>query len=108
MTSSPLPAAAILNSGCRQNAMESEALSWLVSTLFPSLFSPPKCSLSLGQWQEEVAGPEMALPLWCERGFGAQEVVQMVTQGRRNLAVENCVHVTCTQRGRPNYCMKRG
>lgn len=53
---------------------------FLVSSLFPSLIFSPKCSLSLGQQQEEVAGPEMALLLWCERGFGVEEVVQMVTQ----------------------------
>lgn len=53
---------------------------FLVSSLFPSLISSPKCSLSLGQQQEEVAGPEMALLLWCERGFGVEEVGQMVTQ----------------------------
>lgn len=56
--------------------MRSEALSWLLSSLFPPLVSPPQCSLSLSQWQEELAGPEMALLLWCERGL----VVQMVTQ----------------------------
>lgn len=53
---------------------------FLVSSLFPSLIPLPKCSLSLGQWQEEVAGPEMALLSWCQRGFGVEEGVQLVTQ----------------------------
>lgn len=49
MTSSPLPGAAILSSGCRQNAMGSEALSWLVSCFFSlpiPLFSSQMFSVS--------------------------------------------------------------
>lgn len=57
-------------------SLRSEALSWLLSSLFPPLVSPPQCSLSLSQWQEELAGPEMALLLWGERDL----VVQVVTQ----------------------------
>lgn len=60
-------------SGQRQNPVRSEALSWLLPSLFPTFLSPPQCSLSLGQWQEEPAGPEMALLLWCERGFGGAD-----------------------------------
>lgn len=51
--------------------MRSEALSWLLS----SLFYPTQCFLSLGQWQEELTGPEIVLLLWYEGGL-----VQMVTQ----------------------------
>lgn len=78
----PPAAAAILSSGWRQNAVGSEALFpglFLVSSLFPSLISLPKRSQSLGQRQEEVAGTKMALPLRCERGFGVEEAVQVVT-----------------------------
>lgn len=57
-------------SGQRQNPVKSEALSWLLPSLFPPFVSPPQCSLSLSQQQEELAGPEMALLLWCEREFG--------------------------------------
>lgn len=49
---------------------------FLVSSLFLSLISPPKCFLSLSQWQEDMAW------LCCHgvRGFGVKKGVQIVTQ----------------------------
>lgn len=68
---------------------------FLVSSLFPSLIPPPRCSLSLGQWQEEVLGPEMASLSWCERGLGVEGGGAGGWRlGCRHLAVESCVHVT--------------
>lgn len=82
-------------SGQRQNPVRSDVLSWLLPSLFPPSVSPPQCSLSLSQWQEEPAGPEMALLLWCERGFGGADGYSGGWRPRcGNLAVENCVHIT--------------
>lgn len=39
---------------------------FLVPSFFPSLISPPRCSLSLGQ----VTGSEVALLLWCNGALG--------------------------------------
>lgn len=72
---------------------------FLVSSLFPSLVPPPRCSLSLGQWQEEVVGPEMASLSWCERGLGVEGGgADGWRPGCRHLAVVSCVHVTYTHK----------
>lgn len=103
-----LPAAATLSSALRQSVEGSEAPVWFVSCLLslPSLILPPK-GLSRG-WRHEVV-----TRLCCcgVGGFGADEVVQIVTQqaGGQGVRIEWCriVHVTRTQRKRSNYSMKR-
>lgn len=62
--------------------MGSEALSWLVScflTLLIPHFSPQMFSVS-SPVAEGGGRTEMALLSWCERDFGVEGVVQMVTQ----------------------------